>query len=79
VQERRSALARMYEARFFTHLTKTTMVGLFALTSSEANALPRSVDWRRDGRYTYKYKPVLAQAERAWDVVGGSRVEGSTE
>ena len=38
------------------YLTKRDLVGLFALTSREANLLPRETYMRRDGGVMYKYE-----------------------
>ena len=55
-----------------TTLTKGMLMGLFALSSAEANRLPRSVRTRRDGGVAYQYQP--EQAAAALVLVGG--VEG---
>lgn len=39
------------------YLTKRVVVGLFALTSREADRLPRTTCTRRDGGLMYKYDP----------------------
>ena len=51
------------------YITKGTLMGLFGLTSAEANRLPRSVNMRRDGGIMYTYDP--SQVQRALTVSGG--------
>ena len=50
-------------------LTKGILMGLFALSSAEANRLPRTVRLRRDGGVAYQYEP--EQAAAALVLVGG--------
>ena len=45
-------------------LTKQTLMGLLALSSREADALPREVKGRRGGGFMYLYEPRVA--ETAW-------------
>ena len=49
-------------------MTKTVLMGLFAITGREADFIPRSVRRRRGGGHFYVYSDV---AEEAWGVVGG--------
>ena len=51
------------------YCTKGTVMGLFGLTSAEANRLPRSVSMRRDGGLMYQYDP--SQVQRAFALSGG--------
>ena len=51
-------------------MTKTVLMGLFALTSAEADTIPRTVYTRRDGSYYYLYENV---SERAWGIGGQDR------
>ena len=53
-----------------TTLSKRQLMGLFALTSAEANRLPREIRWRREGGYMFEYdaQPVAIEALR---IVGG--------
>ena len=50
-------------------MTKTVLMGLYGLSSGEADTLPRSVRYRRDGGCIYLYSDV---AEGAWTLVGGA-------
>lgn len=50
-------------------ITKATLMGLFGLTSAEANRLPRSVSTRRDGGIMYQYDPL--HMKHALKVSGG--------
>ena len=51
-------------------VTKSVLMGLFALSSGEADSLPREVKRRRDGGVMYLYTHVGADA---WGVVGDAR------
>jgi len=51
-------------------MTKQIVMGLFALSSAEANQLPRTVRPRRTGGVMYRYEPSCAAAE-ALNIVGG--------
>ena len=51
-------------------MTKAIVMGLFALSSAEANALPRAVRPRYAGGFMYRYEPARVTAE-ALGMVGG--------
>ena len=51
-------------------MTKAVVMGLFALSSAEANKLPRAVRPRYMGGFMYRYEPRRVTAE-ALEVVGG--------
>ena len=50
-------------------VTKTVLMGMYRLSSCEADSLPRMMRRRRDGGVMYLYTHV---AEQAWGVVGGA-------
>jgi hypothetical protein len=57
-------------ARRASYLTKRALMGLFALTSGEADKLPHATIGRRDGGIMYSYPAVVV--DQAWEgVVGG--------
>lgn len=57
-------------ARQANYLTKRALMGLLALSSGEADRLPRNSKRRRDGGIMFKYHK--GAVDRAWrDVVGG--------
>lgn len=51
-------------------LTKTVLMGLYGLSSSEANQLPHTIRARRDGGHMCLFSQV---SERAWALVGTER------
>ena len=51
-----------------TVVAKSVLMGLFGLTSSEANRIPHGVRPRRDGGHMCVYAQA---AENAWEIVGG--------
>ena len=69
---RRDECLLMSSIRACEYLTKGMVVGLFGLTSREADRLARETCWRRGGGIMYKYHPV--QGQYALDMVGG--IEG---
>ena len=54
------------------YLTKQVLMGLTALTSGEADKLPREMRLRKRGGYMFWYEPGVV--DEAWSIVGG--VEG---
>ena len=52
-------------------MTKTVVMGLFALSNKEANKLPRSVRPRCAGGFMYRYEPHRVTSE-ALEIVGGA-------
>jgi hypothetical protein len=51
------------------HLTKQVLMGLTALTSVEADLLPREKRFRKRGGYMFLYEPRVV--DEAWSIVGG--------
>ena len=51
-------------------MTKAVVMGLFALSSAEANRLPRTVTPRCAGGFMYRYEPTRVTVE-ALEIVGG--------
>ena len=66
----REGTLALQAARRAEHLTKRALMGLLALSSQEADRLPRATKPRRGGGVMYLY-PVAA-VDRGWEVVGGA-------
>jgi hypothetical protein len=66
----RNGTLALQAARTTEYLTKRALMGLLALSSQEADRLPRATKPRRGGGVMYLY-PVAA-VDRAWEVVGGA-------
>ena len=66
----RNGTLALKAARRAEYLTKRALMGLLALSSQEADRLPRATKPRRGGGVVYLY-PVSA-VDRGWEVVGGA-------
>ena len=66
----REGTLALQAARRAEYLTKRALMGLLALSSQEADRLPRATKPRRGGGVMYLY-PVAA-VDRGWEVVGGA-------
>ena len=66
----RDASLLMQAAGGCDFMTKRVLMGLFVLSSAEANTLPRTIRPRRAGGVMYRYDPVTV-APAAMRIVGG--------
>ena len=66
----RNGTLALQAARGAEYLTKRALMGLLALSSREADRLPRATKPRRGGGVMYLY-PVAA-VDRGWELVGGA-------